>query len=103
MESCRVFFLHENAGDVQSCYSAALAILEAPLQVRGVLHSGRPRNELHIDRKLCAIGTVEKQRMLRRPIRVLTEMLRDLAERINTDMARTGPERNKHVCANGKP
>lgn len=103
MESCRVFFLRENAGDVQSCYSPAPAILGAPLQIRGVLHSGRSRNELHFDRKLCAIGGVEEQRVLRGPIRVLTKIFRDLVERVNTDVAGVGPERNKHVCANGKP
>jgi len=27
-----------------------------------LLNSGQPRNELHLDRKLCAIEAVEKQR-----------------------------------------
>ena len=70
---------------------------------RCLLHSGRTRSELHIDRKLCAIEAVEKQRMLRTPIQSLTKMFRDSVERVNTDVALIGPEGNKHVCANDKP
>ena len=70
---------------------------------RCLLHSGRPRNDLHINRKLCVFGAVEKQRMLRKRIQSLAKMFRDSAERVDTDGALIGPERNKHVCANDKP